>query len=266
MKFILIISVLSLSTYCTQQVKNSKNNTTKNSVINENKPSVSNEKDTGLIGINSINTSYQTFEKSIEESIHIMFLNKNTMAVDDKIKTINLDISITESQKTYWNTYLNYYKSIFYKSILNDDNQAKKNIDNALELISEKPITSEDYALLAAIQSYSIQFANMTKISKIAAKADEYALKSLALNKGNLRAYLVLATQNFHTPKMFGGMKKVEDYALKGLACNDSLDKDYYSPNWGRKRLYELLIQFYELENRMDDLRKLKNKYNDKKY
>ncbi|WP_430612980.1 hypothetical protein [Flavobacterium sp. JP2137] len=259
MKIIVLASVLSLGVYCTP--KERKREIPRIQLeVTQSEESVSDQRNP--VNERITDTLYPIFEKNIEQRISTMFAEKKTKAVDEQLMSLDAQDSMSQSQKTYWKSYLHYFKSIFYKTVLNDDVQARESIEVAIALIGKKTTTSEDFALLAAAHSFSIQFNSMIKLNKIASQVEENAQKSLALNRANLRAYLVLATQNFYTPKMFGGMKKVEGYALKGLACPDALDAAFYSPHWGRKRLYDLLIQFYELEDRKDDMQRLKEKYN----
>ena len=181
-----------------------------------------------------------------------MFKEKKIDFVDSKLNDIHKDEKISKKYKAYWTTYLYYYKSIFYKGNLKDDTKASEYIDKAIELIEKDLTSSEDYALYASCLSFSIQFANMTQLASISSSVSENAQKALSLNNKNIRAYYVLTSNNFYTPKMFGGMTKVEEYAKKGLACPNSLENEnYYAPYWGKPRIYELLIKYYKAENKL---------------
>lgn len=172
------------------------------------------------------------------------------------------DVELQGFYKAYWKAYLHYYEAVYYKTIVKKEKKAEEAIDAALTILEAKTYeNSEYYALLAACTSFSIQYVNIIKLSKVSSNVLAYAQKSLTLNKANMRAYWVLASHNFHTPKMFGGMEKVEEYARKGLACPNALDVTPYSPSWGRAELYSLLIQYYELEGRTSDLEEVKKKY-----
>lgn len=198
------------------------------------------------------------FEDSIDSAISNMFTSKICKQVDLMLTQIDIDTKISTDIKIYWRSYIFYYKSIYYKSILNENDNASINIELAIKSLEENSKTSEDFALLAACKSFSIQFANMTQIGKISGQVEEYASKSLELNSKNIRAYYVLASNNFYTPKMFGGMVKVEEYSLKGLACPISSNKNFYSPYWGKKELYDIYIKYLETENRKEDSEKFK--------
>jgi len=61
----------------------------------------------------------------------------------------------------YWRSYLQFYSSIFYLK-KNDNKTAEKEIDKGIDWLKEmKNKNSEDYALLAMLQGFGIQFKGM---------------------------------------------------------------------------------------------------------
>lgn len=197
----------------------------------------------------------KTYQQEINQAVNQMFVQKDTAPVDKKILSVASDAKMPESYKVYWTAYLNYKRSIFFKSILKQDGNAEKAIDKALDTLLDKAKTSEDYALLAACTSFSIQFANFTQMGRISAKVKEYAGKSLDINPKNLRAYYVLTSNNFYTPKMFGGGTRVEEYSAKALACPSRLNTDFYAPSWGKAEVYRILIQYYKAEKKLEKVK-----------
>ena len=211
--------------------------------------------------VDQVDTStVSVYQERMNAVVAQLFQQHDRQQLTAAVKKI--EVELQGFYKAYWKAYLYYYQAIYFKSIEKNDDQAEKAINSALQILEEKTYeNSEYYALLAACTSFSIQYVNVLKLSKVSSMAIQYAQQSLALNKSNLRAYWVLASHNFHTPKMFGGMEKVEDYALKGLGCPNALDSTPYSPSWGREELYQLLLQFYEMEGRTADLVRVKKKY-----
>ncbi|SHI49820.1 hypothetical protein SAMN05443429_10255 [Cruoricaptor ignavus] len=207
---------------------------------------------------NAQQTTGGRYEQIVDEKIDVAYRNKTPTILNDLLKSINTDNKIPKNFKNYWKAYIYYKQSILYKTV-NDNDKASKAIDEALNILQENLKTSEDYALYAACKSFSIQFANMTKLASISAEAQEYADKSLEINPKNVRAYYVLASHNFYTPKMFGGMTKVEQYCIKGIALPMTSSEDYYAPYWGKVDIYRLLIKFYETEGREKDATKIKD-------
>ncbi len=265
MKTLLIISILNLGFSCSnkpkEMVKTLNNDSQLSQIVDSlenSKKKIISQKEKNTIKIDSVIQENIQYEDYIEEAVSKMFKEKKVYYLDDKISEIDKDDKMKKSYKTYWKTYLYYYKSLFYKNSLSKDDEASKYIDLAIFEIENNLKTTEDYALYATCLSFSIQFANMTQLSRISSKVEENANKALELNNKNIRAYLVLASHNFYTPKMFGGMTKVEENAIKGIACPNSLSNDYYEPYWGKPRLFEILIKFYENEKRNDEALKIK--------
>ncbi|WP_353117192.1 hypothetical protein [Myroides odoratus] len=202
----------------------------------------------------------QTYQVRIDRIVEQLFKDKNMQGVEEELK--NIAQVRTDFYAMYWKAYLLYYTAVYYKMIVADDEKAAEAIAESLAVIREKEYeNSEYYALLAQATSFSIQFANIMQLAKISMAVETAAQKALVLNKDNLRAYLVLASHNFHTPKMFGGMQKVETYAVEGLACPDALTSEDYAPTWGRNQLYQLLLQYYKQEGKQTQLEELRKKY-----
>lgn len=211
------------------------------------------KKDTNVKG-----TFVNSFQDNVDSIINAAFATGNLVLIQNKIKEIESNTLMPSTYKNYWKTYLLYFSAIYTKNSLKDDDKASKAIDKAIESAEKNLITSDDYALYAACISYSVQFSNMFKISNISSKANENANRALELNPKNVRAYYVLTSQNFYTPKMFGGMTKVEEYSIKGINCPNKIDNNFYGATWGKENIYELLVKFYQTENRMEELAKLK--------
>lgn len=222
--------------------------------------SVSEKSKNSITEINFNNSQEKEyFGEIISDAIKEMRQFKNSKKLDSIFNSIEDDKKMTQNDKTYWQSYILYSKSLFYSTVMRNTKKASENIDLAIEKIEENPTTSEDYALLAVCKSFSIQFASAISMGKLAGEVKEYGNKSLEINDKNLRAYYALAINNFYTPKMFGGMKKVEEYAKKGLACPYSLSDSYYVPYWGKPQLYWIYIKFLEKENRTEDAKKYKS-------
>ncbi|MBB1150235.1 MULTISPECIES: hypothetical protein [unclassified Myroides] len=198
-----------------------------------------------------------SYQLSMDAAVQKMFDEKEVQPVVAQLAKV--DAELTGFYQHYWKAYLYYYEAAFYQGVMQDKTKAEKIIDIALAELQEEVYENSDYyALLAMCTSFSIQYVNILRLGKVSADVIAYGQKALALNKANLRAYFVLASHNFHTPKMFGGMVKVEEYALKGLSCPDELESTPQAPSWGRDQLYQLLVHYYESEGRTKDLELLK--------
>ena len=151
----------------------------------------------------------------------------------------------------YWRSYLQFYLSIFY--IKNGDKEtSEKEIDKGIDLLKRiKKKNSEDYALLARLQGFGIQFKGIRAMF-ISMSIKNNLKKSIKIDSTNLRAYAVSATNDYHTPKKYGGGKNVEKYLLKALSLPAQKIKNDYLPSWGREESYELLIKTYIEEKKWD--------------
>ena len=103
---------------------------------------------------------------------------------------------------------------------------------------------SEDYALLAMLQGFSIQFKGM-KAMFISRDIKKNLKKAIAIDSTNLRAYYVFASNDYHTPEKYGGGKKAEEYLLKAISLPAQKIKNDYLPSWGKEEAYEMLIKLY---------------------
>lgn len=193
-------------------------------------------KDSSLKNIQ--NRIFQSFVKSITSS---------DPAPMDMI-IAELESNYQENQQKlslYWLSYSQYYQSIFFMQ-----NQKKEEAQTAcneaikrLEKLEAK--NSEDYALLAMVKSFGIQFQAPMKAPITSGKVKKYAEKALAIDQNNLRAYYVLASNDYYTPEQYGGMKKAEKYLKKAISLPEQAIPNPYLPSWGKEDAYEMLIKFY---------------------
>ncbi len=151
----------------------------------------------------------------------------------------------------YWQSYLLYYESIFLLKS-EEEKKAKASITLAIEYLEEiDEKNSEDYALLAMVESFGIQFQPGFKAPITSARVKKYAEKAMAIDPDNLRAYYVLASNDFYTPEQYGGMQKAEEFLLKAVSLPEQAIENPFLPSWGRDQSYEMLIRFYLKKEQM---------------
>lgn len=151
----------------------------------------------------------------------------------------------------YWQSYLLFYQSIFWLQT-GDEKQAKAAINQAIDFLEEiEEKNSEDYALLAMIESFGIQFQPGFKAPITSARVKKYAEKAMAIDPENLRAYYVLASNDYYTPEQYGGMQKAEELLKKALSLPEQAIANPFLPSWGRDQAYEMLIRFYLQKDQM---------------
>lgn len=95
------------------------------------------------------------------------------------------------------------------------------------------------------LKSFSCQFLRFPEVVQASKDATTYIERAIELDENNLRAYYVLANNNYYTPANYGGGKGVEKYILKALSLPTRKIDNPYLPSWGRQESYELLTNHY---------------------
>lgn len=163
-------------------------------------------------------------------------------AIDRELETLP---SSAASLRDYWLAYSAYYQAIYHLNS-HDTRQSKDKIAHCISRLKNlaEP-TSEDYALLALAQGFSLQFASGIQAGVLSSKIRRNAEKACELDPSNPRAWYVRASQDYYTPKSMGGGEKTEAYLLKTIALDDQSRPDSRFPRWGKREAYRLLITFY---------------------
>jgi len=152
----------------------------------------------------------------------------------------------------YWQAYALFHKGIYHVQY-DESRAAEKATDKAINLLqglSEK--TSEDFALLAFLQGFSIQFKAGIKAPFISAKSSKNARIALDMAPNNPRAYYVLGNNDYYTPTQFGGGEEVVTHLEQAISLARQQPNNPYLPSWGAEDAYERLIRFYEREDQQD--------------
>ena len=153
----------------------------------------------------------------------------------------------------YWLAYNHYYTTLYYMMADKKD-EAKKAVKKGIATLKKLDNkSSEDFALLASLQSLSISFSSTFQAISLSSKVNKNGDKALQLDPNNLRAYLVLGSSDYYKPTQYGGGKKVEKYLSKAIELPAQKIENPYLPSWGKNTAYEMLIRFYIRENRMED-------------
>lgn len=190
-----------------------------------------------------------TLLSGIQEKVNRAFVQ--SLLAQKKDPLTNLENQLDELFKTrkqnlvvYWQAYLKYYVAIFFlqaKDKKSSEDEAAKAI-SLLKGVGEK--NTEDYALLALMQSFSIQFKSRDALA-ISTELNENLKNAFALDSDNIRACYVFASNDFYTPAKYGGGKQTEKYLLKAVSLPAQKIKNKYFPSWGKEESYELLIRNY---------------------
>jgi len=233
---LLFISLLFVS--CTGNTTQKSNS----EIISYQKQIESFKSDSSIIGIqNKIKTA---FAQSLRSKSDRSLIEINTK-LKDSAKTKKQNII------SYWQAYAQFYTSIFY--LANEDKKrSEKEVDKGIDYLKGlRNKNSEDYALLAMLQGYSIQFKGMQAMY-IGPEATKNAKKAIDLDSTNMRAYFVYGSNDFYTPEQYGGGKEAEKYLLKAISIPTKKEESSVLPSWGKEESYELLIRLYIKEGNLE--------------
>lgn len=187
---------------------------------------------------------------NIQGKVMDAFVN-GKISKSDKVLTdleqdlLNLNRKNNNSIIIYWYSYTCYYHSILLMSEKENKSSEKILEEGILQLRNAGNLNSEHLALLALMESLSIQYASGIEIPFISKRVKQYAEKALQLDSLNLRAYYVLGSNDFYSPEQYGGGKKVAGYLINAIKLNDQSVTNPYLPSWGKNSAYEMLITFY---------------------
>ncbi|MDR2233110.1 MAG: hypothetical protein LBE56_08315 [Tannerella sp.] len=193
----------------------------------------------------------QGIQSSIDMAFQQSFVAKNTTKLSDIAGQLKQDGS---SLATYWYAYAMYMESLFYLQS-GDQAQSEKSVSEGVKALAQLPEkNSEDYALLALMQTFSMQFMQEDYMKVLAAFEEVHAniQKSMNADANNLRAYLVDATINFYTPEPYGDAQKAEEDLLKCIALNAQQVEDVTLPSWGKARAYSMLVSLYTQQGKQE--------------
>ena len=201
-----------------------------------------------------LDSSLYLIEKRIFQAFVQGIMSKDPQAL--RAIEEELDLLFQTSKQAlaqYWLSYALYYESILHLQ-LSQQEEAERAVTQAIEGIeSLKAMNSEDYALLALMKSFSIQFAAPMKAPLISGKSKKLANRALAIDEHNPRAYYVLASNDFYTPEQYGGGKVAEGYLNKCLALPAQAVENPYLPSWGRVLAHEMMLKLLMRQERWED-------------
>jgi tetratricopeptide (TPR) repeat protein len=196
------------------------------------------------------NDQNDTLLKDIQSKVMDAFVNAKISNSDKSLLVLeqallNLNKNNTNGIILYWYSYACYYHSILL-TIEKENKSSERILDEGIRQFKNAGnLNSEHFALLALMESYSIQYAPAIEVPSISKHVKQNAEKALQLDSLNPRAYFVLGSNDFYTPEQYGGGKKAESYLIKAIGLNDQSVVNPYLPTWGKNGAYEMLIRLY---------------------
>ena len=195
----------------------------------------------------------------IEETIMNTFIQSRAQQSDVPLTTLGDQLEQAYQQTKqglfqYWQAYTLFYTAVYHAQI-NQKKAAGKWTDRAITLLRNTPQkTSEDYALLAFLQGFSISFKNSLQAPLISTRSSRNARKAVEMDPNNPRGYYVLGNNDYYTPSQFGGGKQVVEYMEKTIALSENQHPTPYLPAWGTENAYEILLLYHHREEKADAL------------
>ena len=191
-------------------------------------------------------TSLNNIQQKVLDAFgNAQFLKSDKGLVDIEQALLSLNKNNNNGIIIYWYSYTCYYHSILLMVKKENKNSEKILEEGIVQLKNITTKNSEHLALLALMESFSIQYASVIEVPFISKRVKQNAEKALQLDSLNLRAYFVLGSNDFYTPEQYGGGKKAEGYLLQAVKLNDQSVANEYLPSWGKNSAYEMLIRFY---------------------
>ena len=188
-------------------------------------------------------TVFGGIQGKIESAMNNCFVLNSVSPLDSLSESLNKG-GLRNNIVQYWKGYIDYCKSVFYMKVGNRDESAKliKEASFTLDSVADK--TSEDYALLALMQSFSIQFVSGVEAGKLALTVRRNAEKAVEMDSTNARGWYILGSHDYYAPAGLARESKVEYYLRKAISFA-SKSEDACRPTWGKEYAYELLIRYY---------------------
>lgn len=162
----------------------------------------------------------------IQQRIYQSFVDSIITKSASPLETMNEELVQMYSRNhsniiVYWKAYLLYYKSIYYIQT-KDRINSERSVNEGIELLDDlKSKNSDDYALLALLQGFSLQFQSGIKAGLKSSQRENNVNRAIELAPSNIRAYYVYANgrngnlPRKHTLKVFPSFLKAT--VFKGL-------------------------------------------------
>jgi tetratricopeptide (TPR) repeat protein len=178
----------------------------------------------------------------------------------EKLKTIEKKLDAIDKNSRivqYWKAYTLYNVAI-YGMTTGNKKAGSQALNKGLQILQNiNTKGSDDYALLAQMQGVDIAYKGGSGAAVLGMKAIQNAHKAVNLDRNNVRAWYVLGSMEFHTPKHFGGGgKKVEKDLKKAINLKEENSNNPYLPTWVKQQAYVLLVTFYSKNKQMKKAKK----------
>lgn len=198
-------------------------------------------------------------QKNVADNLELCYATQKGEALTDLFEGLE-KMTPRDNLITYWLAYTDFHRALFFMDS-NELESCEVRMTEGIKLLEDQAEekTSEDYALLAMMQSYlALSKEEVDWKEKLSATAERNALKAIEVDATNLRGYYVLANMALRAPQNSPLRLNTEKYLKKALALSvEEIAKPNVRPTWGRDHAYALLIRLYLNEQRNDEARAL---------
>lgn len=185
-------------------------------------------------------------EDKIVEAQHLSFHQSDEAPLQEVLQLLSSAEDIGDTHwKDYWTGFTHFRRSIYlaYNQNANED-KAKAAAEMAIEILDAiENKNSEDYALLGYVKGFSLQWKSGLAIAKQAAIAGKWVKLAVQADDQNPRAQFAFGNNNFHTPAIFGGGKKADEYITRSIALYKESIPNPLMPSWGMDEAYTMLVR-----------------------
>lgn len=168
-------------------------------------------------------SSFAQTALEIDTKLRESFAQQSSQPLEDQLKGV---------ESPYWQAY-NYYKQAIFYSKTKQLEQSERAIQKGKDILfGIENKNSEDWTLLAALQSFSMQFYEMHEMLQQDQNFYTYVEKAMKLDASNPRIYVIAGIYDYHKPVFYGGGQKAKEYLEKSLLLFKDSSSDNYQ--WGQ--------------------------------
>jgi len=195
-------------------------------------------------------------QQKIKDAVKEDLVHKSTKALLALEMALEQEESNPVALKNYWIAYINYLKTVAawnQKDLVTAEQADEKGI-RLLEKNTAK--NADDYALLVLLKGLSFYFAPETDAMRIYLEIEGLLYAGLAQDKNNIRLQYAQGLLDFYTPKEYGGGDKAEKFLINTIERPETNLDHRHQPTWGKEEAYDILIQYYLREHKIDRAKK----------
>ncbi len=160
---------------------------------------------------------------------------------------------------SYWYSYAVFKRSVALA--LGDENsikEAKNGAALSIDVLRKIPDkNSEEYALLAYVKGFTLQWVKGISIFKESKRAEKWANEAVILDPRNPRAYYVYGNHDYHVPRIAGGGRKARELLVKAIELFQNAVPHPIVPSWGMAETYAALAKVYIKEKDFEKSKKI---------